>query len=60
MQIHAYSANYDSELMEVLNQLIDAKPFEVHIAQTFSLDQTVEAHRTLGSHYVGRLALQPS
>ncbi|WP_407069968.1 hypothetical protein [Marinobacter sp.] len=58
--MHGYSANYDSELMEVLNQLIDAEPFEVHVAQTFSLDQTVEAHRTLDSHYIGRLALRPN
>ena len=45
--------------MEKLNQLIDAGPFEVHVARTFSLDQAAEAHRALDTHFLGRLALRP-
>ena len=43
-----------------LNRLIEAGPFEVHLGRTFSLDQVVDAYRTLNSHYLGRLALLPT
>jgi NADPH:quinone reductase len=48
-----------TELMGRLNRLIGAGPFEVHVGKTFSLDHAAEAHQTLGSHYLGRLALLP-
>lgn len=60
VQVKNYNAMYDVELMENLNRLIEASPFEVHVARTFSLDQVVDAHRTLETHFVGRLALRPS
>jgi NADPH:quinone reductase-like Zn-dependent oxidoreductase len=59
VRVQSYNANYDPELMEKLNQLIDAGPFEVHVARTFSLDQAAEAHRALDTHFLGRLALRP-
>jgi NADPH:quinone reductase len=43
-----------------LNGLIDSGPFEVHVARTFSFDQAAEAHRALGTHYIGKLALRVS
>jgi len=60
VHVKNYNAMYDSELMENLNRLIEATQFEVHVARTFSLDQVVDAHRTLETHFVGRLALRPS
>lgn len=60
VRVQSYNANYDPELMEKLSQLIDAGPFEVHVARTFSLDQAAEAHRALDTHFLGRLALRPS
>jgi NADPH:quinone reductase len=30
----------------------------VHVARTFALDQAADAHRALGEHYVGKLALR--
>jgi len=58
VQVKTYNAMYDAELMESLNRLIDAGPFEVHVARTFSLEQAAEAQRALDTHFVGRLALR--
>jgi NADPH2:quinone reductase len=59
VRLQSYNANYDPELMDRLNRLIDAGPFEVRIARTFSLDHVHEAHRALFSHLLRRLALRP-
>ena len=58
LQVKGYTANLDRELMDKLNELIDLDPFEVHIARMFPLEHVDEAHLSLGSHYLGRLALQ--
>jgi NADPH:quinone reductase-like Zn-dependent oxidoreductase len=58
--VFAYDGEPDPETIQLLNQLIDAGPFEVHVARTFSLDQAAEAHRALNQHYVGKLALKPA
>lgn len=54
-----YDGTPDPEAIERLNRLIEAGPFDVHIARTFTLDQVAEAHRALESHYLGKLALRP-
>lgn len=41
-----------------LGNLISAAPFEVHVAQAFPLEQAADAHRALGEHHLGKLALQ--
>jgi NADPH2:quinone reductase len=56
----AYDGEPDPETIQMLNQLIEAGPFEVHVARTFSLDEAAEAHRALNQHYVGKLALRPA
>jgi NADPH:quinone reductase-like Zn-dependent oxidoreductase len=55
-----YNGEPDPEIIGRLNPLIEAGPFEVHIAQMFPLDQAAEAHRALNNHYLGKLALRPS
>ena len=54
--------NYDMnvKLIGRLNQLIGDKPFDVHVARTFPLDQATEAHKALNQHYLGKLALRPA
>jgi NADPH:quinone reductase len=42
-----------------LQHLIDSGPFEIHVARTFPLEQVAEAHRALGEHFLGKLALRP-
>ena len=49
-----------AQAIEKLNRLIEAGPFEVHVARTFPLDQAADAHRALDEHYLGKLALRPS
>ncbi|MEU7170910.1 NADP-dependent oxidoreductase [Micromonospora tulbaghiae] len=41
-----------------LNAIIEASSFEVHVARTFPLARAGDAHRVLGGHYVGKLALK--
>jgi NADPH:quinone reductase-like Zn-dependent oxidoreductase len=41
-----------------LGNLISAARFEVHVAHTFPLDRAADAHRALGEHHLGKLALQ--
>src|SRR5690606_14005160 len=60
VSIQSYDGRPDRETFEKLNRLIDAGPFHVHIARTFSLEQAGDAHRELGRHYLGKLALQPA
>jgi NADPH:quinone reductase-like Zn-dependent oxidoreductase len=58
--LRSYNGDPDREVLRRLNQLIEAGPFEVHIARTFTLGQAAEAHRALNQHYVGKFALRPS
>ena len=53
----SYNGEPDPKTFAKLNELIDDGPFEVHIARTFRLEEAAEAHRTLESHYLGKLAL---
>jgi NADPH2:quinone reductase len=46
-------------LINKLNKLIEAGPFEVNLGNTFSLDQVLDAYRALDSHYLGRFGLLP-
>jgi NADPH:quinone reductase-like Zn-dependent oxidoreductase len=60
VNVTRYDGIPDPELIEKLNRLIEAGPFEVHVARTFALDQAAEAHRALDEHFLGKLALVPS
>ncbi len=59
LTLQGYDGRSDPQALEKLNRLIEAGPFEVHIAQTFSLEQAAEAHQALDTHYLGKLALRP-
>lgn len=56
--VTAYDGQPDRQIIDKLNRLIEAGPFEVHIARTFPLDQAADAHRALEDHYLGKLALK--
>lgn len=58
VRIECYDGEADAEIIEKLNRLIDAGPFEVHVARTFPLAKAAEAHRALGEHHLGKLALR--
>ena len=59
VRISNYDVSIDRGAIATLNRLIEAGPFEVHVARTFPLDQTAGAHRALAEHYLGKLALRP-
>ena len=58
VSVSSYDVVVNREAIEKLNRLIEAGPFEVHVARTFRLDQAAEAHRALNEHYLGKLALR--
>jgi NADPH:quinone reductase len=59
VRVSNYDVRIDQEAIAKLNRLIEAGPFEVHVARTFPLDQAAAAQRALAEHYLGKLALRP-
>jgi NADPH:quinone reductase len=57
IKIQSYDGEYAPPPFEKVNRLIEAGPFEVHVARTFNLDQAADAQRALEDHYLGKLAL---
>ncbi|HET6250005.1 MAG TPA: NADP-dependent oxidoreductase [Tepidisphaeraceae bacterium] len=60
IKIRNYDGGTGSQNIARLNQLIGDKPFEVHVARTFPLNQVAEALKALNEHYLGKLALKPA
>lgn len=58
MTVTAYDGNPDREILERLNTLIEAGPFEVQIDKTFPLDEAAEAQAALEKHHLGKIALR--
>ena len=56
----SYNGLPGREAFERLNRLIEQEPFEVHLAQTFPLEQVAEAHGRLNEHFLGKLAPAPA
>jgi NADPH:quinone reductase-like Zn-dependent oxidoreductase len=60
VRLSGYDGVIDRAAIDKLNRLIEAGPFEAHVARTFRLDQAAAAHKTLKEHYLGKLALRLS
>jgi NADPH2:quinone reductase len=60
VEVKSYDGTPSPEAIAKLNRLIEQAPFEVHVARTFPLDQAAEAHRALGDHFLGKIALRPT
>ncbi|WP_406044571.1 NADP-dependent oxidoreductase [Micromonospora sp. NBC_00898] len=58
--VRAYNGETGPERLQRLNELIEAGPFEVHVAEKFPLGRAAEAHRRLQTSYPGRLLLTVS
>jgi NADPH:quinone reductase-like Zn-dependent oxidoreductase len=58
VRLSNYNVVIDPEAIDKLNRLIEAGPFEAHVARTFPLDQAAAAHKALEEHYLGKLALR--
>jgi NADPH:quinone reductase-like Zn-dependent oxidoreductase len=57
VKIVSYNGTPNPQTFARLNELIEGGPFEVHIAQTFKLEDAAAAQKALDSHYLGKLAL---
>jgi len=56
--VHAYDGRATRELFERLNRWIEAEPFTVCVANSYSLSRAAVAHRALDQHHLGKLALK--
>ena len=56
--IEAYDGETGRALIDRLNSLIDAGPFEVHVDRTFRLEEASQAHKALTEHHLGKIALR--
>ncbi|WP_433127786.1 NADP-dependent oxidoreductase [Micromonospora sp. CA-240977] len=55
--VRAYDGESSPRQLQRLNELIEAGPFVVHVAQTYPLGKVREAHQRLASSYPGKLLL---
>jgi NADPH:quinone reductase-like Zn-dependent oxidoreductase len=60
VRLSNYDVRVDPKAIDKLNRLIEAGPFEAHVARMFRLDQAAAAHKALEEHYLGKLALRLS
>jgi NADPH:quinone reductase-like Zn-dependent oxidoreductase len=56
--IEAYDGETSPALIDRLNTLIEAGPFEVHVHETYRLEEADKAHRALSEHHLGKIALK--
>ncbi|MFF5177260.1 zinc-binding alcohol dehydrogenase family protein [Micromonospora sp. NPDC000316] len=57
VQVRAYDGEANPRQLQRLNELIEAGPFVVHVAEKFPLGKVVAAHRRLQTSYAGKLLL---
>src|SRR5215510_4219049 len=58
VRIEAYDGEANPAVIERLNSLIEAGPFEVYVDQTFPLEKVAEAQKALNEHHLGKIALR--
>jgi len=58
ISLSSYNADPDREIMDRLRRLIESIPLTAHVASVLPLERAAEAHYLLGSHHLGKLALQ--
>jgi len=60
MTVRAYDGRATPDLFKRLNRWIEAEPFSVCVASTYPLHRAAAAHRALGQHHLGKLAMKIS
>ncbi|MET0344492.1 MAG: NADP-dependent oxidoreductase [Polyangiales bacterium] len=55
--LHNYDGNPDADILQRVNALIEAGPFEVVVSAVFPLAQAADAQRALRRHHLGKIAL---
>jgi NADPH:quinone reductase len=56
----AYFGDPDADILGRMDRWMKQGSFDVHVADTFPLDDVVLAHRALDRHYLGKIALRVS
>ncbi len=54
----AYDGEPGQEALERLNRLVAAGPFHVEVGRVYRLEEAARAHREIGQHHLGKLALR--
>ena len=55
---HVFDGDPDADILSRLGRLIKRHPIKVHIHRIFPLKSAASAHRALGKHHLGKLALR--
>lgn len=58
VSVDAYDGEGGREVLDRLNELIEAGPFEVQVHRTFPLEQAAAAQAALEEHHLGKIALR--
>jgi NADPH2:quinone reductase len=58
VKVVAYDGEPGREALERLNRLIGAGPFHVELGRVYRLEDAATAHREVGQHHLGKLALR--
>ena len=58
VRVEAYDGEANPPIIERLNSLIEAGPFEVYVDQAFPLEAVAEAQQALNEHHLGKIALR--
>jgi NADPH:quinone reductase len=53
----AFNGEPDAQLLDRFTALIGDRPLDVHVEREFAFDQIPAAHRALGDHHLGKLAI---
>jgi NADPH:quinone reductase-like Zn-dependent oxidoreductase len=54
----AYDGEPGSEALERLNRLVAGGPFHVEVGRAYRLEEAARAHREIGQHHLGKIALR--
>jgi NADPH:quinone reductase-like Zn-dependent oxidoreductase len=60
VRLMAYDGEPGRDAFERLNRLIGSKPFHVELGRVYPLDDAARAHREIGEHHLGKVALRIS
>jgi NADPH:quinone reductase-like Zn-dependent oxidoreductase len=60
VKCNSYDGTPTAQTIQKLNGIIEAGPFEVHVARMFPLEQAADAQHALEEHYLGKIALKPN
>ncbi len=58
VELLAYDGEPSADAFDRLNRLIAAGPFHVELGRVYPLDEAARAHREIGQHHLGKLALR--